>query len=79
MFEKHQAKEIPALWARGNIPGLFEPFALDPSPASAGGRNPPYLLGLEFSTHKLQLISIGGWGTDWDNGGGCAGEVTALR
>lgn len=78
MFEKHQAKRFWLHEPEGISLG-FESFALDPSPGSAEGRNHHYLLGLEFSTHKLQLVSIGGWGTGWDNGRGCVWEVTALR
>lgn len=52
---------------------------MDFHPGSAEGGNHRYRLGLPFSTHKLQLVSIGGWGTGWDNGRGCVGEVMALR
>lgn len=78
MFEVHQARTV---WLRGPE-GLAlgpESFALDFSPGSAEGGNHHYRLGLQFSTHKLQLVSIGGWGTGRDNGRGCVWEVTALR
>lgn len=78
MFQKHQTKRFWHCGPEGISLG-FESFALDPSPSSAEGRNHHYLLGLELSTHKLQLLSIGGWGTGWDNGRGCVWEVTALR
>lgn len=78
LFEEDQARRF---WLRGpeGLSLHSESFALDFSPVSAEGGNHHYRLGLEFSTHKLQLVSIGGWGTGWDNGRGCVWEEMALR